>query len=164
MVPGKLNWMFYTSELTACFFNACAALPIYVPLLTRLSDIWLMGLSTLSVSLETGSVAHSIKFVRLKARSQQTTILIGVSPQRTIGVSAKDSIIEDSNAGSGQAYVINCTYSTLCRQVVIDDEGRVAEFDFETNSGKVKWEIEIMLLYFFWLMHSIGKVALGSNS
>ena len=61
-----------------------------------------------------------------------------VNGTKTIGVSAKDSFIVDSDAGAGQAYVINCTYSTLCRQVVIDDEGRVAEFDFESNSGKVK--------------------------
>ena len=53
-------------------------------------------------------------------------------------MSAKDSFIEDSDAGAGKAYIIDCKYSTLCRQVVIDDEGRVAEFNFETISGKVK--------------------------
>ena len=66
-----------------------------------------------------------------------------MSTYRTIDVTAKDSFIVDSDAGAGKAYVINCTHSNLCRQVVIDGEGRVAEFDFETNSGKVVHQIEI---------------------
>ena len=31
----------------------------------------------------------------------------------------------------GEAYIYNCPYSSLCRQVVIDDEGRVMNFDFK---------------------------------
>ena len=36
---------------------------------------------------------------------------------------------------SGKAYIFDCRYSTLCRQVVTDDEGRVQEFDFGTEQA-----------------------------
>lgn len=41
----------------------------------------------------------------------------------------------------GKAYVFNCPYSTLCRQVVTDDEGRVAEFPFDSNFADVKVKV-----------------------
>ncbi len=41
--------------------------------------------------------------------------------------SAGDDGEEDA---SGQAYIFSCPYSSLCRQVVTDSRGRVAQFDF----------------------------------
>ncbi len=38
----------------------------------------------------------------------------------------------------GKAYIFDCKYSTLCRQVVTDDEGRVQEFDFLTDNARVQ--------------------------
>ena len=38
----------------------------------------------------------------------------------------------------GKAYIFDCQYSTLCRQVVTDDEGRAQEFDFLTDNARVK--------------------------
>ena len=38
---------------------------------------------------------------------------------------------------TGKAYIFDCRYSTLCRQVVTDEDGRVQEFDFESDSGSV---------------------------
>ena len=32
---------------------------------------------------------------------------------------------------NGEAYIYNCPYSSLCRQVVIDEEGRVKSFNFK---------------------------------
>ena len=40
-------------------------------------------------------------------------------------------------AQQGRAYVFNCPFSTLCRQVVTDPQGRVAHFDFKSDSGEV---------------------------
>lgn len=61
----------------------------------------------------------------------------GVTGAQSIDVTAKDVTDPDEDASHGQAYIFNCTYSTLCRQVVTDAEGRVAEFDFGTNSAQV---------------------------
>ncbi|TRY60964.1 hypothetical protein TCAL_05712 [Tigriopus californicus] len=49
-----------------------------------------------------------------------------------------DSYADDTQSPSGQAYIFNCPYSRLCRQVVIGPDGKVAEFDFDTNPGLVK--------------------------
>ena len=38
----------------------------------------------------------------------------------------------------GQAYIYDCPYSTLCRQVVTDADGRVVEFDVSTGTTNVK--------------------------
>ena len=38
---------------------------------------------------------------------------------------------------NGKAYIFDCRYSTLCRQIVTDEEGRVQEFDFNTDTPKV---------------------------
>ena len=44
----------------------------------------------------------------------------------------------------GVAYIYNCPYSTLCRQVVTDEEGRVKEFDFDgANGARVKLNVSI---------------------
>ena len=37
----------------------------------------------------------------------------------------------------GEAYIYNCPYSSLCRQVVIDDEGRVMNFDFKDMDNPI---------------------------
>jgi len=34
-------------------------------------------------------------------------------------------------SGRGRAYIFDCPYSNLCRQVVTDADGRVAEFDID---------------------------------
>ena len=44
-------------------------------------------------------------------------------------------------AKGGKAYIFKCPYSTLCRQVVTDDEGRVAEFPFDSNYADVKLKV-----------------------
>ena len=38
---------------------------------------------------------------------------------------------------NGKAYIFDCRYSTLCRQIVTDEEGRVQEFDFESDRPRV---------------------------
>ena len=47
----------------------------------------------------------------------------------------------EQQAGSGQAYVFSCPYSSLCRQVVTDQQGRVAEFDFMDSDARVKVKV-----------------------
>ena len=42
-----------------------------------------------------------------------------------------------SEEQNGMAYIFDCRYSTLCRQVITDEEGRVKEFDFETYQATV---------------------------
>ncbi len=41
------------------------------------------------------------------------------------------------HTGKGQAYIFSCPYSSLCKQVVTDQEGKVAEFDFEGSDPRV---------------------------
>ena len=38
---------------------------------------------------------------------------------------------------NGKAYIFDCRYSTLCRQIVTDEDGRVQEFDFDSDRPKV---------------------------
>ena len=42
----------------------------------------------------------------------------------------------------GEAYIYNCPYSSICRQVVIDDIGRIMEFDFDSMDNP---RIEVMV-------------------
>ena len=42
----------------------------------------------------------------------------------------------------GEAYIYNCPYSSLCRQVVIDAEGRVMNFNF---SGMANPTVEMLV-------------------
>lgn len=74
----------------------------------------------------------------------------GVNDTKTIDVFAKDdSYADDSQSPSGQAYIFNCPYSRLCRQVVIGPDGKVAEFDFNTNPGLVKLSVSHFFRYNF---------------
>ena len=45
---------------------------------------------------------------------------------------------EGGEAAEGRAYIFNCKYSTLCRQVVTDDQGRIMEFDLDGERAKVE--------------------------
>ena len=39
--------------------------------------------------------------------------------------------------GEGEAYIFDCPFSTLCRQVVTDSDGRVAVFDLADATSQV---------------------------
>ena len=69
---------------------------------------------------------------------------------------------------NGEAFVYNCPYSSLCRQVVIDEEGRVKNFKFKDMANptvelvvckyvksKVVVSEKIYWLYQFILSHDI---------
>ena len=47
------------------------------------------------------------------------------------------------DATNGKAYIFDCRYSTLCRQIVTDDEGRIQEFDFETDDALVTLKVRL---------------------
>ena len=61
-----------------------------------------------------------------------------------IAIKAKDSNADDSDATDGKAYIFDCRYSTLCRQIITDDEGRIQEFDFKTDDAIVSLKV-------FWM-------------
>jgi hypothetical protein len=48
-------------------------------------------------------------------------------------------------AQEGRAYIFNCPYSSLCRQVVTDPQGRVAHFDFKGNSADTVLKVSLSL-------------------
>ena len=56
-----------------------------------------------------------------------------------LSISAKDSNANEMDATNGKAYIFDCHYSTLCRQIVTDAEGRIQEFDFKTDDALVKF-------------------------
>ena len=39
--------------------------------------------------------------------------------------------------GEGEAYIYDCPYNSLCRQVVTDNEGRIVEFDLDGPTSMV---------------------------
>lgn len=58
------------------------------------------------------------------------------------GVSANASTelaisANDNDGNQGKAYIFDCRFSTLCRQVVTDAEGRVQSFDFPSDQALV---------------------------
>ena len=61
-----------------------------------------------------------------------------------LSISAKDSNANEMDATNGKAYIFDCRYSTLCRQIVTDDEGRIQEFDFKTDNALVTLKAEDM--------------------
>ena len=56
----------------------------------------------------------------------------GIDPNSTSVIN-----VQADNGDQGQAYIFDCKYSTLCRQVVTDSEGRIKEFDFPNQAGEV---------------------------
>ena len=66
------------------------------------------------------------------------------TPTTELSITAKDADADDSEASNGKAYVFDCRYSTLCRQIVTDDQGRVQEFDFNTDNALVSVMAEDM--------------------
>ena len=61
----------------------------------------------------------------------------GVKDATELKIAAKDADSDDSTKANGKAYVFDCRYSTLCRQIVTDDEGRVKNFNFTTDNAIV---------------------------
>ena len=61
-----------------------------------------------------------------------------VNTTRALDVSARADGQSDQPAQPGKAYVFNCPYSSLCRQVVTDNDGRVAEYEFDNGPAVVK--------------------------
>ena len=49
------------------------------------------------------------------------------------------------DATNGKAYIFDCRYSTLCRQIVTDDEGRIQEFDFKTDDALVTLKAKLYI-------------------
>jgi laminin alpha 3/5 len=62
---------------------------------------------------------------------------ISLNGTTELAVSAQDSNGNGAEK-SGKAYIFDCKLSTLCRQVVADEEGRVQEFDFASDKASVK--------------------------
>ena len=61
-----------------------------------------------------------------------------------LSISAKDSNANEMDATNGKAYIFDCRYSTLCRQIVTDDQGRIQEFDFKTDDALVSLKADNM--------------------
>jgi len=57
----------------------------------------------------------------------------------TEGTNLFVTVKDDSGnvVGDGEAYIYDCPYSTLCRQVVTDSEGRILEFDLNSPTSNV---------------------------
>ncbi len=59
---------------------------------------------------------------------------------------------QTQNSGSkGFATIYNCRYTMLCREVVLDREGRVAVFNFDTNF--VKLILNVITNYYYLIIH-----------
>ena len=68
--------------------------------------------------------------LRLVSIGHYTKQILVINQKNIFGFSRNISMIFLVTQ-KGEAYIYNCPYSSLCRQVVIDDEGRTMEFDFK---------------------------------
>jgi laminin alpha 3/5 len=57
------------------------------------------------------------------------------TPEPTNGTSI--SVAASQGEGAGEAYIFDCPYTTLCRQVVTDPQGRLVEFDLTAPSTTI---------------------------
>ncbi len=64
-----------------------------------------------------------------------------------------DVAVGEDGAAAGSAYIFGCPYSSLCRQVVTDEQGRVAHFDFAGNEARVQVKVGERKAVFFDLQY-----------
>ena len=61
--------------------------------------------------------------------------LVYFTPEPTNGTTI--SVGASQGEGFGEVYIFNCPYTTMCRQVVTDPEGRIVEFDLTAPSTTI---------------------------